>query len=469
VKLKGLKVGILITILVISPLIAQALSNIKHWISNDDENNIGVVVAFKKLENNNVTENVSVIYPIRVRLLNGSVLSYSTIDEAVSTIFKLITENRIALSDISNISVLLFQDYMRLVNQNVTSVNGTYYIPAYRIFFGSLAHPEQYNYAGKIVAVNEDEFFYGSYGGRITKTFLYGKVPQLEIITLDNETLKISGNEILLLTYLNLSEEYITYNELCELNKTAEYFSSSGYGDQVKIVVIDISNSTNASLSLIGEFPKLIFVNDANTSISPNITGTYTEFGFTRYPAFVYMRGDFLVWRKAIGVESTSVISGYINGLLKLGDRGIFSYVVGNIQAWNLIETKKARVSIYICDGFGNVTVILSYEILDAENGTMESDSIMRNITEPTLLSYEIDLPNNSYKLKIHVMVVRNEVSEFSLTTIYDIEQLEEEKVGEEFPWMQVAMVMVALVIVVVLGYYAYRKTVPKTKQRKRR
>jgi len=408
---------------------------------------------------------------IKVYLHNGSILSFDTLDRAVLAIYRAIRRNHFTLADISNITIVPFNNVLLLMKRNITAINESYYCSAYSLFFSVLMSPEKYNYSGHIVAIPENDFLYNTYGDKLTKTFLYGKIPRLNI-TQENANFTINENDVIMLRYLNLSEEDFSLPLIEELVKLYELISNYGYANRVKIIVVDISNSINNS-KLSKKYPDIIFVKDLDTSILYNKSGTFRCFGFSRYPATVYLRGDLLIWRKTIGVEKTSNIIDYLLTILERGDMGIFSYIVRDVLAWDLIETKRADIALYIADGFGNVTVQLNYTILDTKNVTMDTDILKENISIQKVLYFHIDLPNNSRILKISIQVIRDNSVEATLSLIYTIEEIKKpKKAKEQFPWLETIGILSIVISVIVLGYYAYKRTErrrPKVKRVRRK
>ena len=381
---------------------------------------------------------------IKIKLTNGSVLEYSTIDEAILSIYN--SSNRIELLDnVSEVLIMPFTKYLEYKKQNISIAENESYLPGYELFFSQLSNPIDYNYSGRIIATDESEFFYNLYGIGISKTFLYGRLLDLNITKLDGTTYDFQDNDLIVLCYLNMSENEFAINQLEELNETLSIISDS----RLKIVVIDISNSLTVNNSLISDFPELTFVNDENTSLVNNTYGTFTVFNFSYHPAFVYMFGDLFVWRKTIGFEKAEIIGTYIKGALSDGMGFVFSYVIQDISAWNLRELEEATVAISVIDGFGNVTLQLEYTVLDENNETIKQGIETKDIEYSQIVSFVIDIPNNSRILNIAVKIYRGSNIEFATEAEFAIEFSVSEERQPTFPWDLVAM---AIILIATIG-----------------
>ncbi len=407
--------------------------------------------------------NASNVSLVKIFLKNGSIINYTNVDDAIRDFYKAIISNGFSLSDILNISVMRFQDYLAVL-QNETYLNQTTYVPAYRLFFSILTNPSTYNYTGTIIPVNGYEFLYNTYGGKLTKCFMYGRLSSLRIIDVYGNEITMGDAKLALISYINATDTTLSSSVLDELNKTVAENSD------IKVIVIDIANTLNKSAQYVQIYNKMYFANDFNTSIESNVNGTFSSFGFIATPAYVYIKNDLYVVRKSIGYEKASLMNQYIRVLTK-SDNGLFSYIINDVSASNLVEGEKADIYIKVGDGFGNATLSVDYRILDENNNTLDSDTVNKEIQYNEWINFKIDLPNKSRTLILSVSVYSDNLPGSHIVISFKVKEREERTHEERFPWDLVTGIVLLLILIIVIGSYAYRYTVKEKyrKPRKRR
>jgi len=406
-------------------------------------------------------QNISEIALVKIFLKNGSILNYTTLDDAVEDFYEEVINGRLSTSDILNISVMRFQDYLAIL-QNNTSLNQTEYFPGYKLFFSILANSDKYNYSGSIVAVDGREFLYNTYGDRLTKCFMYGRLSDLKIIDVSGEEVAIQDDELVILSYINTNDTVLSKKVTSELNKTATI------NPDVKIIIIDVANRLNESSSYVKNYKNLYFSNDFNTSIKSNTTGSFNSFGFIVTPSYVYVKGDLYVVRKSMGYEQADLINQYINVLAR-GDKGLFSYIINDVLANNLVEGEKANINVRIDDGFSNVTLGINYVIINKNNETLDSGKIEKLVQKSGWVSFKIDLPNASYALILTISTYSDELSGSSIVVSFTIKEKEKKEREPGLPWDLITGIILLLVLIIAIGSYAYRYTTKEKYKKVRR
>lgn len=418
---------------------------------------------------NNETNGSNMTTVVKLQLTNGTILNFSSINDAIKAIYNGITNNLMHLTDIVNVSIIPFSNLTIIKQMNISKIEESYYVPAYSLFFSKLSAPEEFNVTDTVGAVYEDEYLHNLYGMKYSKVCLYGKIPQLNITLIDGSQLEFSANDIILLVYLNMSNADIRESIINTLEKVTLYLENAGLREKTKITVIDVNNGLSNTTEYLSTYDQFFFANDFNTSIVRNKTGSFSEFGFTRYPAYVYLRGDLLVWRKSLGSEKQEVITRNLKLMHLYEDMGVFLYVLGYIEAWDLVETRKADLAIHIEDGYGNTTLSVSYVIFDENNNTMRSDEMETEITESGVVRFTISLPNGSRKIALDITLTQQGDVIESIHLEYEIKPAKEaEEKKEEFPWLQVIAVILAIGVILAVGYNAYRRTSKKYVKRRK-
>ncbi len=455
------KVIIAIILIVMITNIANSTQSLRSEMGRIEQSSY--MYAMKKHPNYwLLKEKLSVIPQVKIRFKNGSVINYTSIDTAIIAIYREVMSNKLSLNDIVNVSMLTFSNYLKL-KDNVTSIdNYTEYLPGYKLFFSELSNPAKYNYSGKFVAVSGEEFLYNVYGERLTKCVLYGKLNSLEVRDVYSSRIIPEENKLTIISYVNASDKSTFREVINELNRTAY-----SYVD-LKVIVVDISNTLNSSSEIVAKYPSIYFSNNINTSIGENTSGSFESFGFIATPAYVYVLGNLLVVRKTIGFESSEIINQFVKTIL-LGDRGLFAYIVSYISANNLVAGKKAEIYIRITEGVGNVTVNVGYEVLDKNNNTLLTETLTRVIQESTWIDFKIDLSNDSRSVIIRVSIYRNNSIENYISESYEIKIIETKGAEEGFPWDLVVGITILLIFIIIIGTYAYKHVVSTSKVRKKR
>lgn len=434
-----------------------ANSNMYAKVNKEKDNKERISIIVRQ-ENQSITSEIALI---KIFLKNGSVLNYTTLDDAVRDFYEGIVSNRISASDILNVSLIYFRDYLAMLQNNM-SLNQLEYVPGYRFFFSILVNSGKYNYSGSIIAVNGQEFLYNTYGDKLTKCFMYGRLNNLKIIDVRGEEVLVKDSDLVILSYINTNNSILSEKVIRELNETLSI------NPNIKIIVIDIANKLNESSEYVKNYRNLYFSNDFNTSIETNTTGSFNSFGFVVTPSYVYIKGSLYVVRKAMGYEQADLITQYVSVLSK-GDRGLFSYIINNVIASNLIEGEKADISIRIDDGFSNVTLHINYAILNKNNETLDTGEINKPIQKSGWVNFRVNLPNTSYILILSIATYSDVLPGSSIKTSFIIKEREEEKHRQEFPWDLITGIFLLLVFIIMVGSYAYNYTMKKRYKRVRR
>ena len=424
---------------------------------------------------NNILSNNenNVTLPImKVKFSNGTILNFSSIDEGLSILYNGFKQGKISLSDIENITVMQFISWMHFLNQNISSINESYYIPGYRLFFSKLNNPEHYNYSGTVIAVSENDFLYNTFGEKFTKGVLYGKIPEFRIYYNNTSiSLKDMGYEHYILVYTNASDEEITGAIIDEMDNLMAGLNASDLSSKIYIIVVDITNSLQKSEVKNEGTSNTLLINDCNTSIERG-NGTFRVFGFSRYPAYVYITQNLFIWRKTIGFESSDEIYRYISTFLANGEISLTAYMIKSITACDLVETKRADIFIEVSDGFGLATISIAFTIKDGEENILEMGNRSKEIEDVGIYLFEIKLPNKSRLLEVDVKIITKYGITISQSVSFEVKPLKgPSKPEEKFPWLEIITAFLAVLIVISLGVYAYRKTtrerIPKSRKRR--
>ncbi|MCD6490721.1 MAG: hypothetical protein J7K59_00305 [Candidatus Korarchaeota archaeon] len=390
-------------------------------------------------------------YLVNVTLENGSRLAFKTPDAAMLELYTYIKTGALELSDINKTEFVLFHDYIANSSENTMSQP----IEGYEVFFSEIENSQSYNYTGKIVAVNSDEFYKNTYGIPFTKTFLYGKV-KLPTGKLSNGTAINSDSFLeydqLLVVYLDSNDAMITQTLAEELQKLVE--------EQKNIIglIIDISNNATSLVSLFNS-SNILLANNNEIELN-GVNDSFTKFFGCpkRTPAQLYIDVEScILWRKSIGLESYDTMAGYLS-VWDLGPVGLAAYPILKIETGDLIVGDENKLTIVLGDGFGNISFVeIGIELIDKHGQNI--NTLIKNASVVSSRVFEVSfiIDNGTAVLRLNITVEMD----FDLSYgLYDVSFnliVPEENLGGA-PLADLTPIILAVAAALVIGIIIYRR-----------
>lgn len=424
---------------------------------------------------NNITNLTFLNMTVNTTLKNGSKFMFSSPNEAILNITAEITnENESLIPNITfiqNTSCFLYHDIIRKLEENETRTNETIRegnitlsqnksVPGYKLFFSKMrdSHPNFTTlYNGSLVPVNAKEYLDRTYGEQYSKTFLYGSIPLPNVTSIDNETKNatyFTGNENLLL-YINSSNKEITQNILQTAKKVKK-------ATDANILAIDTNNNETLLQDLQDDlnisFPMAL---DSNTSLPGLCTNNTSSVFGTRggFPLLIFLHapkesGSGLIWRKAIGWESSDKIIAYIEAFTKGIENkenkiGTNVYPIWGISAENLEPGKIANITVNLGEGTGKIKAKMNYTFFDKNEKVILKRSNRSVTRRDSKLKGSIIVPEKEKgpkKLTVTVHVKSHGVSLWRTKSF----TIELEKKEKEKPWGVYAGITIAFIILII-------------------
>ncbi len=421
--------------------------------------NRGIMISHNTYGDTITTQYNATIPAVKIKLSNGSWMNFTTAYEAIEWILDSLFEGRIDKEIIKEIDVMPIDSEE---NGNLT------YIRGYEAFFARNVSKDCPLNESVIILSKMYSYYYNRYGFPYTISPLFGPLNNMNITLLNGSTIKITElHGITILVYLNGSDELSINEVITWLQGIKKELSSE---TRLNVVVIDITNTSDEKM--LEQFKGLgvLLTNDDNTSLIPNIKGSYKIFGFENvYPTMIYLLDNY-IWRKSIGIESSHASFIYISQVLEKGLLGLGIYPILNITGWDLIELSPGYLGVYVGEGFGTATVFLSYKILDQENNTLKLGDFEENISYPGIYRFRIDLiPNNSRIIIIQAHIDSKfgkfSLKEVSLKVKYEVKEEE----TKEKPWRLWIGILLVTMIILVLGVTAARYMSEKEHKRRKK
>ena len=386
---------------------------------------------------------------IMVSLRNGSRLNFTTVDDALRTIYGILGPE-----NVSSINATTWDEYLLVLNGS--SKNLTYY-PATRLFFSKLTKQPK-NYTGRIIPVRASDYLYDYYGSKYPRT-LYGLVGTLSI----REGI---GNNTTTLNVLDMSYDfYMLLYANCSDNLTIRGIEAalsilSKYNDSLLPIIVDTSNMVNASEINISWG---LIVRDNDTLINGR-NSTFRWFvmdeNFSVFvPLVIVLDSKGRIWWKNFGLANIEELGVYMEMYMDSGVRSLPVYPILDVVPRKPQAGLPCRVYIIVGYGFGNITsVLLSYRILNKNNDTIRYSPEPIEVPKDTL-TYEIStLENESRWLVLNATIV----SEYGIFRTpphaYRVEY--KKPPGRVIPlWVKrLAVIGVLMLVFLVVAIRIYRK-----------
>ncbi|MGQ4890926.1 MAG: hypothetical protein ACP6IP_00370 [Candidatus Njordarchaeia archaeon] len=399
-------------------------------------------------------DNETIIPLVNITLSNGSVLNFTTVDDAMRYLYNQINSGKLTLSNITNVTVLYFEDYIGLLSNetNITAIP----IPAYETFFVRLPNPEDYNYTGKYIPTKVDGII--KYGNALTRSILYGKVGPIEYVDINNNnhtSSEFASHDINVLLFYNSRYLNASLWQLTEIQSSMDNLTSMG----VNVIAIDLNNNATLANEIKSKYNLTMTITLNNETYAPerNVTGVYKLFGFENItPSTVYMDGNGYVLRKHMGVEDINSILVYVK-LMKKGPIGLAQYPILDIYIEEPREDTASDVVISLGDGFGEISKLEGTYQLVYSNGTVsENKTLNLKSSDGVTFRDAIYIPNDTKSVIIYASLI-SEYGNYSYSVVIQVEQTPRKEKKQEFPY-EMAIIAVILVIVIALGAFYYKR-----------
>lgn len=399
-----------------------------------------------------------------IKFSNGSLMNFSSLYEAALWLLEEFKNNDNFWRNIMEINILPIE-YVKNITNNSEYMNG------YEVFFVRNISEDLSLNESLLATSNFYAYHQCTYGSPYTVSPLYGPLTALNITLINGSKLTIDDfKEITILIYLNMSDEIAVNKVKTWIVTLYEQILNEFGRESLRIILIDIANEAKKIPEELQNYGVLLAL-DSNTSILLNASGSFLTFGFRDlYPAFVYLFRNY-VWRKSIGLEAPEVSIAYLSQVIKKGIAALSIYPIINITGWDLYELSPGYIGIQVGEGYGNTTLKVYYKILDASNATLTTGSFEKNVTEPGIYSFKIDLiPNNSRTIIVDVQMI----SQFgfvisksvTLKVISEVKLKEKEEKKYWELWIAIAIVMI---LIILFGIITTKWISPKGERRRKR
>ncbi len=415
------------------------------------------IIVFAEDEASNVTKLPMII----IELENGSLVNFSSVDEALIQIYG----GKLVLDAIKNVNISLFEEYGAYIKNETESIS---YVPALKVFYQKLSPEllkEYENYTGQIVPVSEGDYIFNRYGDNYPRIALYGKIPYFNITVLnttsnttEEQNILKAGPEIFLLIYARI-ETNETLNVI--LNYTRSI--TERFEGEVYALVIDITNSFNiSSYSLEETFPNGLIMWDNYTETIVGMNGTFEAFTINctyDIPLIVILDSDGLIWFKTLGLFDADQLATYISMYINKGAESLPLYPILAVVPKDPYAGKSCKVYIIVGFGFGNITEAkLSYSLLDANNKTIYRTSKPISVS-PDTLTYTIEsLDNRTRWITLNATIVTTYGVFRSEVFVYQVQYEEKKERGPIEEILPIVYAVIALIVILGISIKVYRK-----------